>query len=103
MNESIGKRTYLEVVQTEAKEKDREESSELKELQMGSIASWLKTRIAKYNELFTPLIDIPPDDHVRHAIQLIPGALPVMKHLYRLSAEQKKSADEQIHNAMKEG
>ena len=39
MNESIGKRTYLEVVQTEAKEKDREESSEPKELQMGSIAS----------------------------------------------------------------
>ena len=103
MNESIGKHAYLEVVQTETQEKDRKELPEPKELQMGSIASWLKTSIAKYNELFTPLTGIPPDDRVRHAIQLIPGALPVMKRPYRLSAEQKKSADEQIRNAMKEG
>ena len=38
MNESIRKRTYLEVMQIEVKRKDREESSEPKELQMGSIA-----------------------------------------------------------------
>ena len=52
--------------------------------------------------MFTLLTGIPPDNRVRHAIQLVPGALPVMKHLYRLSAEQKKSANEQIRNAMKE-
>ena len=69
---------------------------------MGSIAPWLKTSIAKYDELFTPLTGIPPNDRVRHAIQLIPGALPIMKRPYRLSAEQKKSANEQIRNAMKE-
>ena len=59
--------------------------------------------IDTHTELFTPLTGVLPDERVRHAITLVPGALPVMKRPYRLSAEQKACANEQIRLAMKEG
>ena len=67
------------------------------------IADWIKYVIDKHTELFTPLAGVPPDERVRHAITLVPGALPVMKRPYRLSAEQKACVDEQIRLAMKKG
>ena len=66
-------------------------------------ASWLQSTLDKYSHLFTPLSGIPPDERVRHAIHLSPGARPVMKRPYRLAEAQKRDANEQIRNAMKEG
>ena len=67
------------------------------------IADWIQCVIDTHTELFTPLTGVPPDERVRHAITLVPGALPIMKRPYRLSAEQKVCADKQIRLAMKEG
>ena len=46
--------------------------------------------------MFDPLSDMPPESRVRHAMHLTPGARPVMKRPYRLSASQKESAEKQI-------
>ena len=67
------------------------------------VAKWMEELLKKYSNLFTPLSGVPPDERVRHAIKLTHGARPVMKRPYRLSDAQKKDAEEQIRNAMKEG
>ena len=64
---------------------------------------WIKKTLESYATLFTPLTGIPPDDRVRHGIQLVAGARPVMKRPYRLSMAQKKDAESQIKQYMHEG
>ena len=66
-------------------------------------AEWMKETLQRYTALFTPLTGIPPDDRVRHGIQLVAGARPVMKRPYRLSMAQKKDAEAQIKQYMHEG
>ena len=56
-----------------------------------------------YQGIFDPLLGMPPESRVRHAIHLTPGARPVMKRPYRLSASQKESAEKQILQGLQEG
>ena len=67
------------------------------------IPKWMAEVVERSQELFEPLSGIPPDNRIKHAIHLIPGARPVMKRPYRLSDVQKKSAEEQIKSALAEG
>ena len=94
--------SYLEVVQKELGGKSVDDLCQLKDTQAAVVVDWLKSITHVYSELFTPLTGVLPDDRIQHAIHLVPGALPVMKRPYRLSAEQKKSADKQIRNAIQE-
>ena len=67
------------------------------------VAPWMQPIVDAHKQLFTPLSGAPPDDRIRHAIHLTPGARPVMKRPYRLSAAQRQDAEVQIQAALKEG
>ena len=70
---------------------------------MSNVALWLHPVVQAHKHLFTPLTRSSPDDRIRHAIYLTPGARPVMKQPYRLSATQRQDAEAQIQAALKEG
>ena len=64
---------------------------------------WVAGLVAKHEQLFAPLEGIPPDGRIKHAIELVEGAKPVMKRPYRLSEVQRQHANEQIRKALSEG
>ena len=67
------------------------------------VPRWVKGLVMKNESLFAPLEGIPPDGRIKHAIELVEGAKPVMKRPYRLSEVQKQHANEQIRKALAEG
>ena len=79
------------------KEEEEEEREEIE------VPDWMSKSVGQAQELFEPLTGIPPGNRIRHAIQLSPGARPVMKRPYRLSDVQRRSAEEQIRKALAEG
>ena len=47
--------------------------------------SWVEGLVVQHELIFAPLEGIPPDGRIKHAIELMEGAKPVMKRPYRLS------------------
>ena len=68
-----------------------------------SAPEWMEKVLCTYDDLFKLLSGEPPDNRVKHAIHLVPNASPVMKRPYRLSAAQRKDAEDQIRHGIKEG
>ena len=56
-----------------------------------------------FAELFEPLQGTPPDQRVKHVIELEKDAKPVMRRPYRLSAAQVEDATEQLQKAIQQG
>ena len=65
--------------------------------------SWVEGLVTENESIFALLEGIPPDGRIKHAIELVEGAKPVMKRPYRLSEVQRQYANEQIRKALSEG
>ena len=46
--------------------------------------SWVEGLVTANESIFAPLEGIPPDGRIKHTIELVEGAKPVMKRPYRL-------------------
>ena len=68
-----------------------------------SVNEWIRPIVQSHEHLFATLTGAPPNERVRHAIRLTPGARPVMKRPYRLAAAQRLEAEKQIKHALNEG
>ena len=66
------------------------------------IPEWMEQIVTEAQGLFEPLSGIPPENRIKHTIQLVPGARLVMKRPYRLSEVQKKHAEDQLRAALTE-
>ena len=82
---------------------DKGTSEEVYNMRGTSIPSWMDGITKLYQGIFDLLSGMPPESRIRHAIHLTPGARPVMKRPYRLSASQKESAEKQILQGLQEG
>ena len=59
--------------------------------------------MAENESIFALLEGIPLDGRIKHTIELVEGAKPVMKRPYRLSEVQRQHANEQIRKVLSEG
>ena len=73
-----------------AKKVELQQSSEtLEEEEAKPIPYWIQEVVTQHAVVFEPIQGIPPDNRIKHTIQLVKGARPVMKRPYRLSACQR--------------
>ena len=68
-----------------------------------SVEEAMKPVLAEFEDIFTALTGIPPEDRIQHHIDLVDGAKPVMKRPYRLAEAQQKEVERQILVALQEG
>ena len=67
------------------------------------VAEEVKPLLSNYKDVFAPLEGIPPEDRIKHEINLIPNAKPVMKRPYRLAQPQADEVQNQVEKALHEG
>ena len=67
------------------------------------MAEEVKPLLSNYKDVFAPLEGIPPEDRIKHEINLIPNAKPVMKRPYRLAQPQADEVQNQVEKALREG